>query len=287
MCTSRDNSWVGLAALLALACDGGEHSAGAGRMPEPAPAPAPVTVDPASVASALRNIAAASYRPLFGGEGQPPVAVAAFAIEEHAVTNAQFLAFVGAVPRWRRSRVPPLFADTGYLAHWASDLDLGAATPDSPVTRVSWFAARAYADWVGRRLPTTAEWETVAAASADAVDGRSDPKFNAAILEWYSKPARAPGPVRSTLANVHGVYDLHGLIWEWLSDFNNALVTGESRGDTALERNLFCGSGALGAADPSDYAAFMRFAFRSSLRASYVGGGLGFRCASDAGGERP
>ena len=83
------------------------------------------------------------------------------------------------------------------------------------------------------------------------------------------------------MANDAGVWDLHGLVWEWVEDFNSSLVTGESRADAALERSLFCGSGALGASAFLDYAAFMRQALRSSLRASYTMRNLGFRCACD------
>ena len=79
--------------------------------------------------------------------------------------------------------------------------------------------------------------------------------------------------------NYWGVQDLHGLIWEWVADFNTALVTGESRGDTGLERSLFCGAGSLGAPERDNYPAFMRFGFRGSLKANYTVHNLGFRCA--------
>ncbi|MBK9129973.1 MAG: formylglycine-generating enzyme family protein, partial [Phycisphaerales bacterium] len=207
-------------------------------------------VDPQRIATPLVAIPAGTFRPLFGKEvGDVPVA--AFTLERHAVTNGQFLAFVRAEPKWRRSRVKNLFADAQYLAHWTSDLDHGPDAAAQPVTRVSWFAARAYARWVGRRLPSVAEWEV---AAADLDGGRD--AITKLLLQWYSRPTPAVLPsVESTFATRAGVHDLHGLVWEWVDDFNSALVSGESRGDAGLERNLFCGSGSVGATDPSDYAA--------------------------------
>ena len=64
-------------------------------------------------------------------------------------------------------------------------------------------------------------------------------------------------------------------------DFNSALVTRESRADASLERKLYCGSGVVGASDFTDYAAFMRFAFRASLKANYAVPNLGFRTVKD------
>ncbi|MFT6408028.1 MAG: sulfatase activating formylglycine-generating enzyme [Arenicella sp.] len=74
---------------------------------------------------------------------------------------------------------------------------------------------------------------------------------------------------------------MHGVVWEMVRDFNTALVTGESRGDSSLDKQLFCGAGASSSVDPSDYAAFMRYALRSSYSASYTLSSLGFRCAKD------
>ena len=86
---------------------------------------------------------------------------------------------------------------------------------------------------------------------------------------------------KSGVPNLHGLYNLHGLVWEWTSDFNSALITGDARGDTGIERSLFCGAGSLGASDRSNYPAFMRFGLRSSLKAAYTVHNLGFRCAQD------
>lgn len=234
-----------------------------------------------SAGAAQVRVEAGVFRPIYSNEPEQPVA--AFLLDETPVTNGEFLEFVTANPRWQRSKASKLFVDERYLANWADDLTPGANAPlDHPVTQVSWFAARAYAQWKGGRLPTLAEWEWAASASETRADGRSDTNFLARILAWYGRPANTgTRPVRSIYKNFWGAWDMHGQVWEWVEDFNSALVTGESRNDSALEGGLFCGSGAAGAADVEDYAAFMRFAFRSSLKARYTTSALGFRCARD------
>ena len=209
-----------------------------------------------------------------------PVRVAAFELDRTPVTNGDYLAFVRQHAEWRRSRVSRLFADASYLRHWRSDLDPGPAAPlASPVVHVSWFAARAYAAAHGARLPTVAEWELVAAADETRRDAARDPAFLARLREWYARPATRVLPAVGGPANAWGVQDLHGLVWEWTLDWNSALISGESRADGSLERTLYCGSGASGAADFADYAAFMRFAYRASLEAHYTTAQLGFRTA--------
>jgi sulfatase modifying factor 1 len=227
-------------------------------------------------------IPAGSYEPILRGQDEPErVAVPAFRLDVRPVTNAEFLAFVRAHPRWRRSQVGPLFADAGYLGDWAGDLELGPRAPaEAPVVRVSWFAARAFAAAQGKRLPTTAEWERAAAAGFTREDGRNEPGHRAAALGWFAQPSPAVLPAAGRgRPNFFGVRDLLTLVWEWVDDFNTALVTGESRADTGLERTQFCGAGAAGARDLENYPAFMRAGMRSSLRASYVVPNLGFRCA--------
>ena len=77
-----------------------------------------------------------------------------------------------------RDRVPRVFADDGYLSHWASPMGLGADVDDrQPVVRVSWFAAKAYCAARGARLPTEAEWEMAASASRTAANGHDDPAW--------------------------------------------------------------------------------------------------------------
>lgn len=209
---------------------------------------------------------------------QKSLKVASFYIDSHPVTNAEFLEFVRQNPEWRKSKVKKLFADKSYLNYWVSDLKFGdKVMAASPVVRVSWFAAREYCAWKGQRLPSTNEWEYVALRPIN-----NETEIKTLILEWYGRGAEWPlSNVNKSSPNNLGVHDMHGLIWEWVEDFNTSLVTGESRADGGLDKDLFCGAGASGAADPADYAAFMRFAFRSSLQAKYTVQNLGFRCAKN------
>jgi len=87
--------------------------------------------------------------------------------------------------------------------------------------------------------------------------------------------------VDSGRPNFWGIRDLHGLVWEWVLDYNSTLVSGDSRSGKSADRLPFCGTGAFTAGDNEDYASFMRLAFRSSLEGRYTTRALGFRCAGD------
>lgn len=231
--------------------------------------------------SQMVTIQGGVYEPLYGGLN-PEVQVQSFNVDQYPVTIAQYEAFVRANPEWRRSRVKPIYADKMYLHRWVSDTLAGPEfLPNSPVTEVSWFAAKAYCKWRNKRLLSTDEWEYVAMASETASDARRDSLFNLRIISWYERPNTHLNAVGQNTPNKWGVYDLNALVWEWVSDFNSIIMTGESRSDNALERNLFCAAGSVGASDLMNYAAFMRYAFRGSIKARYCMKNLGFRCGSD------
>lgn len=220
------------------------------------------------------KLPAGSYPPLYRGD-EPRILVPGFLLDKTPVTLKEFAEFVRMNPAWARSKVKRLFADTTYLSNWKGDFQIPSdQDPYSPVTYVSWFAARAYCEAYGKRLPTVDEWEYAASLFPADVD------YKRKILDWYAEPSSKKLPkVGKGLANSYGVYDLHGLIWEWVEDFNSNLVTGDSRADSDLEQSMFCGAAALGAGDFEEYAAFIRYAFRGSLRASFALRNLGFRCA--------
>ena len=83
------------------------------------------------------------------------VYVNAFFMDEHEVTNLEYQKFLLANPHWQRNQIDSEFHDGEYLKLWSgkrgSEKPKGKA--DHPVVYVSWYAAMAYAGWVGKRLP--------------------------------------------------------------------------------------------------------------------------------------
>jgi len=208
--------------------------------------------------------------------------VIAFDMMQMPVSNAQFLEFVRKHPQWQKDKVPKLFAEPQhYLSHWKAPMILGPnVKPQQPVTQVSWFAASAFCEAQGARLPTWNEWEYVAAADRTRRDARKDAAWREQILGWYAKPAAASLPlIGQSPANVYGLKDLHGLIWEWTQDYSAMLVSADNRNQSDPDKTKFCGASALSMEDKENYAVMMRVAMLSSLEAVNSTSNLGFRCA--------
>lgn len=229
----------------------------------------------------MKLIKKGSFIPLYGAVDKKSVDVEAFMLDTYPVTNAEYLNFLKNNTSYTRSKIIGLYANKSYLSHWKSDFDFGSLNPNAPVTNISWFAAKKYCECQGKRLPNLDEWEYVAMADEREGDARTKETFNNYILSWYEKNQTYQNKVGSTFKNYWGVYDMHGLVWEWTFDFNSIFLSGESRKDKDTDKNLFCGSGSVNATDLMNYAAFMRYAFRGSLKANYTTKNLGFRCAKN------
>ena len=167
------------------------------------------------------------------------VYVDAFYMDTYEVTNAQFKAFVDANPQWQKDRIDAKFHDGPYLYEWNGN-DYLAGEANHPVTGVSWYAAMAYAQWVGKRLPTEAEWEK---AARGGLVGKKYPWGNVApngtqcnfadknLSEhweenwgenWSDENADDGyfflAPIGSYPPNGYGLYDMTGNVWEWCLD---------------------------------------------------------------------
>ncbi|MBA2670043.1 MAG: formylglycine-generating enzyme family protein [Gemmatimonadetes bacterium] len=140
----------------------------------------------------MARIPAGSILPLYSQRAER-ISIGAFRMDRHPVTRADYLEFVKAVPRWRKGEVRPLFAGPAYLADWSSALSFGSpSTADRPVTGVSWFAAKAYCEWEGKRIPTVEEWEYVASASETSRNASGDPPSFSGCLACTLPAGRTP-----------------------------------------------------------------------------------------------
>ena len=137
----------------------------------------------------------------------------AFYMDIFEVTNAQFKKFVDANPAWSKDN----FEETTYLRHWTGT-DYPAGKADHPVVNVCWYAALAYAEWTGKRLPTEAEWEYAARGGLTGKKypwGDAEPTPDRAN---YRKNVNDTTPIGTYTANGYGLYNMAGNVAEWCLD---------------------------------------------------------------------
>ncbi|MBR7781654.1 formylglycine-generating enzyme family protein [Undibacterium luofuense] len=230
-------------------------------------------------------VAGGTFKSVLSGTGlQSEIRVAGFLMRRDPVSQQNFLQFVQKNPQWRKDRIPSLFADKAYLAQWPAADSFGAADPASPVTGISWFAARAYCQSERARLPRWYEWELAAAADETSTDARASAAWRSRILNWYGQNAQSGQTQQSFPPNVYGLRALHGQIWEWVGDFNALLISPDSRTQGDPDKLQFCGAGAISLQNKENYAILMRVALLSSLTARSTTASMGFRCVRDQKG---
>ncbi len=188
------------------------------------------------------------------------VYVNAFSIDRYEVTNVEYKRFVDANLQWQKGRVQARYHDGDYLKDWVGN-NYPSGKGNHPVVYVSWYAARAYATWVGKRLPTEAEWEK---AARGGLVGRKYPRGNSidASSANYGNGIGGTTAVGRYSANGYGLSDMAGNVWEWCSDVydnieNSRVLRGGSWSSHALDA---------------------RVSFRGADIPTFTSDDVGFRC---------
>jgi formylglycine-generating enzyme required for sulfatase activity len=217
------------------------------------------------------------------------VVLAPFDIDLAEVTVSSIALFVKANPNWRRSRVPTSVDNGKYLSNWIRDTPV-AADSALPVTFVSWYAAAAYCEWRHARLPTEAEYEYAAGAGhpGDAFPwGASAP--SADVVNWSGSNIGKPVAVAHYRANIFGLYDMSGNVWEFTSDRWRDSYRIVDDAPSAAPADILAQKPAALALESSRHVirggsydagvVNLRVRYRDSHPANGAGPHVGFRCA--------
>jgi formylglycine-generating enzyme required for sulfatase activity len=167
-------------------------------------------------------------------ETQHKVILNAFRMSKYAITFEQYDAYCDTIGKMKPN-------------------DEGWGRGKRPVINVSWEDANSFAQSIGCRLPTEAEWEYACRAGTTTPFNTGN-KLTATQANYYLEGdyRQQTLPVGSYNANAFGLYDMHGNVWEWCSDWLNDYSTtieqnpqGPSSGTIRSRRGGCWSSGAI------------------------------------------
>jgi len=208
------------------------------------------------------------------------IRIKSFALDIHPVTNEQFVRFLESmggekdsnnndIIRLRSSRIKRSAGKTtiesGYAKH--------------PVVGVTWYGADAYAKWIGKRLPTEAEWEIAAQGGLESSEYPTGINIDHTQGNFFNSDTTS---VMSYPPNGYGLYDVVGNVYEWCEDWYayNYYDTSHQEPDNPKGPNQGVYRVLRGGCWKS-LKDDMRCSHRHRNNPGAVNGTYGFRCAAD------
>lgn len=155
-----------------------------------------------------------------GGRDESPrhvITLKSFALDTHPVTNEQFVRFLEEMGGEKDGNNHDMIRlRDARIKRAAGKLSIESGYSKHPVVGVTWYGAVAYAKWVGKRLPTEAEWEIAASCGSEEQVYPTGKNIERSQANFFSSETTL---VMSYPPNNWGFYDMAGNVYEWCQDW--------------------------------------------------------------------